>query len=249
MKPHCVWINTITRHPRWDFGEHIHEGFHEIYLTLRGGIQVEVAGRKSAGRRGDILFHPRAVPHMPAICSGDIHCIRIRWEGCDGLCAEWDAGPVFDQNGRVRYLLEWILDLHPPRDDYQATLTDSLTESMLHEVSHLRHSPQSALATRARRYVREHLAEAITLEQLAADACLSKYHYARTFRDSTGITPLRFVLELRIQAARHLIRTSSMTMERIAAETGLSSASYLAYVFRKYEGCSPSSLRFHRRLH
>ena len=92
-------------------------------------------------------------------------------------------------------------------------------------------------------YVREHLIENISLETLAELAELSPFHFSRVFKQSTGMTPLQFVIRERILRAQQLIRETSRSLIEIALEIGYTSPSHFAEVFRRTVGMSPSEFR------
>jgi AraC family transcriptional regulator len=92
-------------------------------------------------------------------------------------------------------------------------------------------------------YVRAHLAESISIEKLAELAELSPFHFSRVFKDSTGMTPLQFVIRERILRAQQLIRETSRSLIQIALEVGYTSPSHFAEVFRRTAGMAPSEFR------
>ena len=92
-------------------------------------------------------------------------------------------------------------------------------------------------------YVGAHLAENISIEQLAELAELSPFHFSRVFKDSTGMTPLQFVIRERMLRAQQLIRETSRSLIEIALEVGYTSPSHFADVFRRTVGMAPSEFR------
>jgi transcriptional regulator GlxA family with amidase domain len=64
----------------------------------------------------------------------------------------------------------------------------------------------------------------LSVEALAAHACMSRRSFTRRFRDTTGTTPARWVLSRRLDHARALLETTIWSVERIAAECGFASA-------------------------
>jgi transcriptional regulator GlxA family with amidase domain len=69
-----------------------------------------------------------------------------------------------------------------------------------------------------------HLDEDLSVGSLAAHACMSRRSFTRRFRETTGSTPARWVLTMRLDAGRALLETSTWTIERIATECGFASA-------------------------
>jgi AraC family transcriptional regulator len=66
-------------------------------------------------------------------------------------------------------------------------------------------------------YVHAGLASRLTLEDIASSVHMSTYHFARTFKATTGETPHAYVTRLRVERAQELLRTSSWSMPAIVA--------------------------------
>lgn len=93
-----------------------------------------------------------------------------------------------------------------------------------------------------------HLAEDLTVEQMAARAVMSPRTFARRFRTTFGITPYQWLLQQRIVMARRLLETGDEPIERIAESCGFGSAAVLRLHFQRLLHTSPQSYRhaFHR---
>lgn len=89
----------------------------------------------------------------------------------------------------------------------------------------------------------DHLAEPLSVEQLAGHAAMSPRHFARRFRDVTGTTPRRWVLDRRIEAARDLLETTDWSVERIATEVGFGAAASLRARFTERVRATPTEYR------
>ncbi len=92
-------------------------------------------------------------------------------------------------------------------------------------------------------YVDAHYAEPIPLERLAAEACLSPFHFSRLFREATGLTPHRYVTERRVRAAREALALDRATLLEVAAEHGFGSQDNFTRVFRRSTGLTPGQYR------
>ncbi len=89
----------------------------------------------------------------------------------------------------------------------------------------------------------QRFAEPWTLEQLAKQARLSRTNLLRMFRRATGQSPIDFLIGLRIEAARRLLRQSGLDMTSIALECGFTDGNYFTRQFRKTCGLTPSVYR------
>jgi AraC family transcriptional regulator len=96
-----------------------------------------------------------------------------------------------------------------------------------------------------RDYIHQHLGENITLDDLAASVSLSRYHFARRFRVSTGSAPHEYVLQQRVARARTLLARTNQPLPEIALLCGFADQSHLNRVFKKHTGLSPGQYRRH----
>jgi AraC family transcriptional regulator len=92
----------------------------------------------------------------------------------------------------------------------------------------------------------EHFAEEFNLEQLAAHAGLSKFHFHRLFKSATGVSPSQYHTKLRMNAARRLLRETKHSVVAVALEVGYTNPSHFARLFRRETGLSPSDYRRQR---
>lgn len=92
-------------------------------------------------------------------------------------------------------------------------------------------------------FIHAHLADQVTVSQLADVAGLSPSHFARSFRITTGQAPHQYLLATRMEAARQRIVGSREPLEQVARHTGFSSNSHLSAVMRRFWGVSPTALR------
>jgi AraC family transcriptional regulator len=86
-------------------------------------------------------------------------------------------------------------------------------------------------------------AEDISLDELAAEARLSTFHFARMFRRSVGVPPRAYLTRLRVQKACELLERTDLSMARIALEVGYASHHVLSRVFAQHMRTRPSDYR------
>lgn len=110
--------------------------------------------------------------------------------------------------------------------------------------------PRGGLSAPARRRVIEwieaHLSESFTLADLAAQAALSEFHFARMFRVSMGVTPHAWVAQRRFARACSLLsrrQSEGIPLEQIATACGYANASHLTRRFQEVLGVTPTRYR------
>jgi AraC family transcriptional regulator len=89
-------------------------------------------------------------------------------------------------------------------------------------------------------YIEDNLSHDLSLKDIAAIAQVSVSHMKTTFRESVGLPVHQYVIERRVGRAQALLREGTMTVGRIAAETGFAHQSHLSYHLRRVCGVSPS---------
>lgn len=94
-------------------------------------------------------------------------------------------------------------------------------------------------------YIDAHLDQDLGLRNMAAVAGLSEDHFARAFRESTGVPPHRYLMRRRLARARELLETSETPIVEIAQALGFADQSHLTNLFRRDTGMTPGQVRAH----
>lgn len=97
-------------------------------------------------------------------------------------------------------------------------------------------------------YMSVHFAEPLDLTRLAREAGVSKFHFARLFRERVLTTPHRHLVELRLAAARRMLAATDRRVSEVAFACGYENAAHFGAAFRRRYGVSPGAFR-RRRSH
>jgi len=264
------WLGLELRYGRLaasESVEHTHPT-HQILLALEERVVVDwsVRGLQQTGLR---LAHGE-VTVVPA---GHEHWIRWRGEGALlalALCDDWmrrvgtslGIGGLQIQAyaGREPLLCGALLALgseleraaagcetHAP---YLEALSGALVAHLLRR--HAAPDPTNAQPSartlpsaleRVRNFVEANIEAPLSLADLAAQAGLSPYHFARAFRRSTGLPPHRYVTSRRIARAKQMLESTDLPIAEIAYSVGLASQSHLTTLFRRFVGTTPRAYR------
>ena len=95
------------------------------------------------------------------------------------------------------------------------------------------------------RWMVDHPGDDLTVGALAARVGMSPRHFARRFTAECGTTPARYVEDLRLERARHLLATTDLTVDAIARSIGLSGEAVLHRLFRRRLDATPTTYRRH----
>jgi AraC-like DNA-binding protein len=96
---------------------------------------------------------------------------------------------------------------------------------------------------RARDLVDSRYDEPLDLQVLAREAHVSPRHFSRSFRRVFGETPYQYLLSRRLERARHLLRTTELSVAEICLKVGFTSVGSFTTTFRRHVGVSPTTFR------
>jgi|GEM_PF-1422798 len=142
--------------------------------------------------------------------------------------AQSNPATSLEMEGRALLLVDWLLRLHGPLRASLAAQTGGLSPR------HLR---------RACDFIIEHLAEDICLDDLAAQTGLTCKHFARAFKQSTGLPPHQYLIMQRVEAAKRLLIDATASLADVALECGFADQSHFTATFRKSVGITPGTWR------
>lgn len=174
----------------------------------------------------------------------------------------WDRSPaqltlderLFANDPQIALLYRHFLlnnDWHDPAD--QLAISSATTLILNHLLKHYVHlnwqdpvvrgglSPYQL--NRVLEFIDSQLAQPLLLSDLAREANLSEYHFARMFKHSKGVAPHQYVMKQRLKQAEQLLRISTLSLTSIALQCGFSSPSHFSNRFRQVHGVSPSAVR------
>jgi AraC family transcriptional regulator len=92
-------------------------------------------------------------------------------------------------------------------------------------------------------YIHAHTTQDIPLQALANVMHMSVFHFCRLFKQSTGFTPHQYLLHLRMEEAKRLLRSSNLNIAEIGQQVGFDDQSHFGATFRKVTGMTPNCWR------
>ena len=237
-----------------------------LYQDLKGGSRVE--GDLGGGRfdvtskKGNLAL---AAPNFAtkAVMDSSHHLRSLafpmaQWRNVLDEAAEgefsFDDRPIYGRmftSPSIRSALQSLWTLCDDEGPPSRLLARAAGCEILAELCRLGGAPfaptKSGLAPWAERraveLMRERLSEDISLDELAAEARLSTFHFARMFKQSVGVPPRVYLTRLRIEKTCELLEHTDLPITEIAFQVGYSSNQVLARIFAKHKRMSPSDYR------
>ncbi|MEL0553173.1 MULTISPECIES: helix-turn-helix domain-containing protein [Enterobacteriaceae] len=178
----------------------------------------------------------------------------------------WDRSPAsfslqeqtFSQDDKITAVYrQFLLDYDWQQQANQLMLSSASTLLLTHLIQHYSNvqwrlpTVSGGLAPHVLRNllarIEEQLDQPLTLADLAQEAALSEYHFARMFRQSMNMAPHQYVMQRRMIKAQELICRSTQSLTEIAMACGFSSASHFSNRVKSATGLTPSQLRAAQR--
>ena len=214
----------------------------------RGAVTIDPAGRPTAWRlTGPVDRHVLYVP-PPLLLEAASALSGVDPERVELIDRFGAADPFIEQVARI--LLLEARAPGPVSRLYMDALGQALAAHLLARHSSLTlrpEPPQGGLVPwrlrRATDYLVARLAEPVSLAELAGVAGLSRFHFARAFKQATGSSPHHWQMMRRVERAQDLLRDPTLAIAQVAMAVGYSDQAHLSRAFRAVTGTSPRKWR------
>lgn len=249
--------------------QHSHD-YYEFYFFLEGDVQMQIGNTVYPFQSGDIMLIPPGIPHRPIIRSQNIPYRRfvfwISQEYCSHLITvsrayayimhyvdlhqtylfHTDRVTFNGVQSKLLLLLEEMRSDHFGRD---AKITLCVEDLVLHinRLVYEQNTPQKSASEHSLyrlllEYIEEHIEEDLSLEKLASEFYVSKYHIAHIFKDNTGLSIHQYITKKRLGLCREAI-LGKMNITEAYQMFGFGDYSSFYRAFKKEYGISPKDFR------
>jgi AraC-like DNA-binding protein len=249
--PYALWHGAYAG---FATAPHAHD-FAQAVLPIAGRMRVAAGGREHVLGPEEAVILPAGVAHAFTYLDGAQEFLAV--DGPPG----WPTaapGPVV-----VRSTGAWLMaralaaEVDAPGPDAREVLALG-REALARYLARALAAPAAVPPTpeddeRTRRVLRavdrvlRDYAAPLTVEGLAADAAMSPRHFERCFKAAVGVPPRKFLIEVRLRAARELLATTALPVAAVGAAVGYASAAHFSDAFARGVGTSPAAWRAARR--
>lgn len=244
---------------------HTH-AYYEFYFFLEGQVRMQIGDRTYLLKSGNVVLIPPYVPHQVEVLGTDIPYRRfVFWisrEYCSRLMEDSaDYGYLmqhvtvtgnyvyhYDQiafNALQAKVIRLLEEIHASRFAKSAQISLCVNDLVLHlnrsiyDMTHPASSPQKQdFYQDIISYIEAHLEEDLTLDKLAGEFYVSKYHISHVFKENMGLSVHQYIQKKRLALCLDAMK-SNMEINEACLMCGFRDYSVFYRAFRKEYGVSP----------
>ena len=260
-KAKLLYISSAKYGGDWFSVPHTHNCA-ELFYVIGGKGQFLVTDRSFTITAGDmVIVNPHVEHTETSLAASPLEYIVM---GIEGLELNMDDTTenlfciinFYDDGSDVQFYLKTLLkEIERKAMGFETVcqdLLDILLIKLLRKTNFTKalasvREDLSADTVAVRRYIENHYREPLTLDLLAQNVHMNKFHLAHIFSKEFGLSPFNYIQQLRIRESQELLRTTDYPLSQIAGMCGFSSPSYFSQRFSSTVGISPGEYRKRNR--
>ena len=260
LNPHLLYAGELNKSDAWREEPHAHE-FCELLFIVEGNGTITANGKQKPFKRGDIVIYDPGVEHFEQSRGKD--AILIYFFAVDmfkitdlqeghlmppGYDFIYNTGERFDE---FLTMFKNIIYECKHTKAFFGEIASCLAKVTMLGVLRTANRTENELSKnnktveKAVEYINNNYSKNISLETVAEQCYVDKYHLSHMFTKALGVSVGKFIKDLKIAKAKRLLETTSYTVSVIAEKTGFDDSSYFSRMFKSAVGCSP--LQYRRR--
>ncbi len=243
------WHSTLHTHP-----------FTELFYVVDGKGEFIIQQQRFAVKANDFVIINPHVEHTEVSSSEDpLEYIVVGIQGLSfsNLTTQDQGDQPFsffnlrdEQKDILRYLNVMVQEATNQAMSYEL-VCHNLLEILLIKILRHQHfelevdskNKTSKDIAFIKHYLKTYYRESIQLEDLASMTHLSRFYISHSFKKDVGLSPMEYLMTIRIKESKILLRTTNYSVSQIADIVGFTTPTYFSKQFRKVTGISPSDYR------
>jgi len=243
------WHSTLHTHP-----------FTELFYVVDGKGEFNIQGQRFPVKANDFVIINPQVEHTELSSPDEpLEYIVLGINGLSfsNLTPVSEGGHPFsffnlrdEQKDILRYLNAMVQEATSQQMSYEL-VCHNLLEILLIKILRHQHFDlevgKQSKATKDISFIKHYLEtyyhESIQLEDLASMTHLSRFYISHSFKKEIGMSPMEYLIDIRIKESKILLRTTNYSISQVADIVGFTTPTYFSKQFRKSTGISPTDYR------
>lgn len=226
-----------------------------FFYLMSGSLNIEYEGSEYTANANDIILLNCFRPQL-YYCTDNAEFLFFHYDGKDAssltdYLINQNSGPVFTLNNAKDIYLninEPIMHLCYQDQVSEATLSSMVYSTLTkiqerNSITTTTINSSQDISAEVIRYINNNIHKQITVQELANHVNLSPYYFSRLFKKEIGHSPLDYVSLTKINYAKMMLRTTTLSISEIAESLGYSSSASFINAFKLRRGISPKKYR------
>jgi len=253
---HVVFSGILNCGSNWTNGMHGHNFCEIMHITNGKGI-TRTKREKYEFKSGDIVVYNSGVFHEETSADEELSILFFAVDNLHisglkkGSLVPEEACPVIPAGSYddvLKQLLSVMVDELTKKEAHYKAISNNIATMFCYYILRLydikaENPHHTDLCNRAKQYIEENYSKDISLDKIAGSIYTSKYHFMRIFKDIMGISPMKYLLDIRLHAAKEFLANTDMSITDIAGEVGYENPLTFSRVFKNSENISPTEYR------
>ncbi len=226
--------------------------YYFLYL-ISSDFLVETPDGKEMMYEGDIVVIPPRKPYTFTPTKGKpiyYLCVHVTGNSVEKMLNEYGI-KIFpninklSSNHHLQERFKKLFDAFAKNDEFRENELANLTERIFIEAARAikaKNNDKIALS-RSIRYINEFYTTKVIIPDLARMESMSVTSYNREFKKQLNVSPTKYIINKRIQLAKELLETTSMSITEISLTCGYNDINFFSRVFKEIVSCSPTSYK------
>lgn len=263
------WNNILVESFRYAQSESPETSYSSNSVLIQTGGAKTISWCDGNGKRredcylpGEIAVFPEGFAHAGHSAASEFTAIHLEKEFIEAATRDFRAGNQINllpqhrlRDDFIRSLGEHLLieaaSALPASRLFAESLATALAVHLVRNYSdeksfvpHYRGGLAPRKLKKALEFIKEHLDEDLSLQDIAEEVGMSPYHFARGLKNEIGLAPHQYIIEQRIIKAKELLTGTNLPIVEIALQVGYNTQSHFTAVFHRHTGVTPKNYRF-----
>lgn len=254
-----LYTGIVADDPQWFNIPHKHD-FCELLYVIKGSGVVRIEQKEYNVGAGDLMLVNPGIMHEERSNEGDpiyFAFLGIQSFRLEGMPENHIVGvgecpviPLQRHKEMVERLFVELINETSGRVMFYELISRNIATMLLLQIERILLSgggecpgELSAECRKIKDFIDGNYNTSVTLDELAKKVYISKYHASHIFKNETGISPIRYLIERRIEAAKTMLTDTDRGVAEISLAVGYDDPVYFSQIFKKLTGAAPSKYR------
>jgi len=267
FNPKMLYTFTEKYNDKSTINYHCHDFLSIIYI-LTGTCTYNISGVPHKVKKGDLLVFNPNIYHGKVLTEGsEIYEFQLGFENFHirGLLPnhflEDSVSPIINVANYESELLKFCSDVLSEQRKNQPSLELALKalgikllsilfnatseSSTLKEkgILNLENYDKTTIVNTVLEFINDNYMYSLSLDAISQNMYLSPVYISKIFKESTGDSPINYLIKLRLSKAKELLETGEQPVNKVSLAVGYSDVYHFSKLFKKYYGCPPSKLK------